>query len=134
MGGGTASKGTDYLEPTDSQVVIPAGQVSKTIDIPILNDNVHEDDEYFNMQIVNAYYAGIGTIPSTKVTIVNNDVLTPPTVRLNSNSYTVGEGDHFIRANVVLSHAWDKDVHVPTCRHRRGPRRETMISCTWALL
>ena len=60
----------------------------------------------------------MGTPSQATVTIKDNDPapIPAPTVSFSSNSYTVSESDYFANFNVVLSHAWDKDVIVPGIR------------------
>lgn len=72
---GTATAGTDYTATSGTLTFAP-GETSKTINIPIINDNVYEGTEIFNFLLSNP--GGDGTVeiqtPNTSVlTIVDND-------------------------------------------------------------
>ncbi len=56
--GGTATKGADYLTPFDMSVTIAAGQQSQTISIPILDDEIEENDETFLVSATSFEYSG----------------------------------------------------------------------------
>lgn len=51
---GTATAGTDYTA-TSGSLTIPAGQLSGTIDVPILGDTDVESDEAFYLDAIPHY-------------------------------------------------------------------------------
>ncbi len=73
---GTATGGSDYTGVTTTTLSFAPGETSKTITIPILNDNINEPNETFTFNLTtptNATIAdaqGIGTISDTLSAIV----------------------------------------------------------------
>ncbi|MCA8914166.1 MAG: VCBS repeat-containing protein [Planctomycetes bacterium] len=65
---GTAYAGYDYTATTGS-AIIPAGQVSTTISVPILGDDFSETDEVFQFSITGAVNAGVSALNTAGVTI-----------------------------------------------------------------
>jgi uncharacterized protein YegL len=57
---GTATAGADYEAKSDT-LQFEAGQTSKTITVPIINDSVYEGGETFNLNLSNPTGASIGT-------------------------------------------------------------------------
>ena len=66
-------EGDDY-EPGPFRVTIPAGEISVPFNISIIDDNVFEGDESFNL-IINSSYPICGVLSDCilTVTIVDND-------------------------------------------------------------
>ena len=50
---GSAQAGSDF-EPQQSQIVIPAGQTSVSVSVPLVNDTVQEGTEHFDLRLVSA--------------------------------------------------------------------------------
>ncbi|BDI31658.1 hypothetical protein CCAX7_37090 [Capsulimonas corticalis] len=77
---GTAAAGSDYTA-TSGTLIIPAGQTSATIAVPILGDTVPEPDETFTVNLSNAVGAtliggqGVGTIVNDDSAPVNAPVI-----------------------------------------------------------
>jgi hypothetical protein len=74
---GTATAGSDYTE-TDGTLTFAPGETSKTIDIPITNDNVYELPETFGLTLSSPSGPGIVEILSpgaASLTINDNDNL-----------------------------------------------------------
>ena len=70
---GTARAGEDYTA-TSGTLTFAVGETLKHVDVPILDDDVDEEDETFKLRLKNAFGAGI--IDSTGVgTIQNHDEL-----------------------------------------------------------
>jgi len=67
----TAIDGSDYTA-TSSSVSFAAGETSKTVAIPILDDSLFESSESFEVSLTNASGAIIGT-PTAEVTIIDDD-------------------------------------------------------------
>ena len=85
-----ATPGSDYVTATNQSLVVPAGQLSATLAIPIINDSIIEQSERFSVTV--ALPAGsIATLDAVNitatVTITDNDGVsnTPPV----ANSQTV---------------------------------------------
>lgn len=71
---GTAKKGSDYADPTSLNVVIPAGQTTATISVPVTNDGNFEANETFNVHLVSATNAKLSDTDTVgTVTITNDD-------------------------------------------------------------
>ena len=68
---GTAQNGDDFMESTGTLVFAP-GEVSKTIDIPIVDDDLMESNESLDVTLSNAVGAPI-EIATGSVTITNDD-------------------------------------------------------------
>lgn len=90
---GTATAPADYTATT-AVLTFPEGVTSRTFTVPIINDNIVEPDEAFNITL-SANVGGRITVPSTQtVTIANDD-----TAAVSINDIRVAEG------NVGLSDA-----------------------------
>lgn len=85
---GTAQLGSDFNDGATSLVIEP-GATSGTIDIPIVDDTLDEDDESINLNITSN--VGVVTGAQSTVTIVDNDA--PPSASIADAS--VGEGSFF---------------------------------------
>ena len=72
-GGGTATADADYTAVTS--VTFPAGVTTQTVTVPILDDDLIEDEETFTVSLGNLAGTGItaGTRTSTDVTIISGD-------------------------------------------------------------
>ncbi|WP_373525146.1 PA14 domain-containing protein [Nostoc sp.] len=73
---GTATAGVDYgSEGTESAgtIIFAAGESSKQITIPILNDSLAEVDETFNFVVDQSEGANLGTQRTVGITIQDND-------------------------------------------------------------
>ncbi len=68
---GSAISGTDYTT-TSGTATIPAGQTCTTVTFPILDDNIFEPTEVFNVNLTNPTNATIAD-PLGTVTILDND-------------------------------------------------------------
>jgi len=86
---GTATAGVDYAA-TSGTLTFGAGEISKTISVPINGDTVFEPNETFFVTLSNANNANITRAQATG-TIVNDDL--PPTLQFSSSGYSVNEGD-----------------------------------------
>ncbi len=86
---GTATAGSDYLAQAGTLVFAP-NQTSTTIAIPIIDDGVDEPNETFTVTLSAPAGGRLGTIPSTTVTITDDDLA--PSVAWESANVNVGEG------------------------------------------
>jgi len=89
-GDNTALAGSDYTA-TSGTLVFAAGEPSKTINIPITNDTAPEGNEAFNLTLSSPVGALIGRNNSAVLTILDDDVYTPPTLNFSASDYSVGE-------------------------------------------
>lgn len=67
--------GEDY-EPGPFSVTIPAGYISTSFNVSIINDNIFETDESFNVLINSSYFPSRVLLQSgciLRVTIVNDE-------------------------------------------------------------
>jgi hypothetical protein len=97
---GTATANADYA-PVSGTLNFAAGESSKTISVPIINDNVFESNESINLTIGNATAGNNLLFPNTAVlTIFDNDsqpnisaagitVNEPPIGNINAADFTV---------------------------------------------
>jgi dienelactone hydrolase len=70
--GQTATPDADYTE-TQGTLVFAPGEKLKLITVPILNDDVKEPPETFQVRLSNATGSSLGALMSTTVTIADND-------------------------------------------------------------
>jgi|GEM_PF-4848535 len=87
---GTAIAGSDYIRTTGLVTFAP-GEISKTIQIPIVGDTVPETDETFAVNFLSPVNATL-PVASAQVTIVNDDAatVTTPTVTVSNSSIREG--------------------------------------------
>src|SRR6185503_4739104 len=94
---GTAQKGVDYTETTGS-VIFEPGVTTRTVEVPILNDNLDEVDETFTFTI--SPNLGILTRAASIVTILDDD----PAPSASIGDVSVSEGSTGTRnANFQVS-------------------------------
>ncbi|WPC40213.1 Calx-beta domain-containing protein [Clostridium sp. JS66] len=96
----TATAGSDYTA-TSGTLAFAAGETSKTITVPILDDAVYEGNETFKISLSNPS-TGIIAVNSATVTITD-DENPPAQVGFNPVSYSVAENDGTANITVVRS-------------------------------
>ncbi|NCS04896.1 MAG: hypothetical protein GPJ06_24040, partial [Microcystis aeruginosa G13-11] len=85
---GTATAGTDY-NSSPITITFNPGEASKTVNIPIIDDNIHEGNETLNLTLSSPTGgATLGTQTTATLTIVDNDL---PTVSLAVSPASVTE-------------------------------------------
>jgi uncharacterized delta-60 repeat protein len=87
---GTAVIGTDYF-PTNATVTFNPGDTDKTVQIPIINNNIPEGSTTVTMQLTNAVGALLYSPSNATLTIIDT-VNAPGQLSFATNSYTVSEG------------------------------------------
>ena len=97
---GTATEGADYEYTSNTLTFAPGGGLAQWIDVPIVDDRVHEEEESFRLVLDNAEGAELGHSEGT-VTILDNDLA--PTFRTVPVVY-VREGG-VAKVHVRLSNA-----------------------------
>jgi len=73
VSGTLAQNSTDDYKLTSGSLIIPAGNMGKTLSINIINDDIAEDDETIVFEIVYASNANIGLNEKHYYTIINDD-------------------------------------------------------------
>ena len=109
---GTAVAGSDYIATTGS-LVFADGEVTKTIEVGLVNDTVYEIDEIFTMQLSNLIGDGsLGTSLLT-ATILDDDP-TPPAgiIEIESATYNVDEDGVSISVNIIRTSGQFGEVSV----------------------
>ena len=86
----TASAGTDYTA-TSGTLSFVAGEMSKAISVPITADSAPEGNEALNLTLSAPLGALIGRNNSASLTILDDDVYTPPTLGFSAPDFSVGE-------------------------------------------
>ena len=80
---GTATAGSDYT-PASGTLTFGPGELSKIVNIPIINDNLYEGgNETFNLTLSNPTAPAIVTTGTTTITIGDNE--TKPSIFISSN-------------------------------------------------
>ena len=102
---GTATEGADYEHRSNTLTFAPGGGLAQWIDVPIVDDRVHEEEETFRLVLDNAEGAELGHSEGT-VTILDNDLA--PTFRTVPTVY-VREGG-VAQVQVRLSNASSQPV------------------------
>jgi RHS repeat-associated protein len=93
LGNGTASAPGDY-DGASITVDFAAGETSKTVAIPIVEDSQVEGDETINLTLSNPTGgATLGTQTTATLTIQDNDFLAPGTLAFGASSFSIAEGD-----------------------------------------
>lgn len=86
---GTAVAGSDYTS-TSSTLTFNAGETSKMISVPIIDDTTPEGSEYFMVTLSSPVNATLGTTTTHTYTINDNDT-TYGTLQFSSATYNVNE-------------------------------------------
>ncbi|HMX41696.1 MAG TPA: family 16 glycosylhydrolase, partial [Saprospiraceae bacterium] len=112
---GTAKSGLDYVGKADGELVFAAGETEKTISLPLIGDAVKENDETFQVLLLNPVNATLSRDKAT-VTIQNDDsdnpLLIPKTGYTTPEAYagkTLVWRDEF-SANTLDASAWTHEL------------------------
>jgi hypothetical protein len=104
---GTATPGADYSDATGS-VMIPAGDLSATIDIATIDDALDEEDtETFELVLMNVVHAEVADDTAT-IGVLDDDAM--PSVRITDLSVFEGDVSREERLVVTLSEVSGRDV------------------------
>lgn len=90
---GNASSRCDYLT-TLGTVVFAAGETSKVIAIPVIDDVYAEGSESFTISLTNASGASLGSPATATLTITDND-------GVNGSNNPIDDASFFVRQNYV---------------------------------
>lgn len=106
---GTAVNPDDH-DLVDGTITIPAGDLSATVEILVVNDNLDEDHETIMLTMGEPVNATAGASTSHEVTITDDD---DATLSFALAAQTVGEGVGTVTVEAVLSNPSVFDVAVP---------------------
>ncbi len=98
---GSATAGEDFIGIADT-LIIPAGQLSRTIEVAIIDDLLVEGDEAFSVVLSNPQGAVLGAPATTTVTITDDDQPLP-TIQFASAAESFGEAEGAVSLTVELS-------------------------------
>ena len=101
---GAAQPGEDYTT-TSGTLTFAATETSKTFTIPILNDDIYENNESFFVDLSDATGA---TVPAPRAAITINSEDAKPTASVED--VTVDEGAGTMTATIRLSHPSQPDI------------------------
>src|SRR6185312_10365858 len=96
---GTAGIGTDY-NPLSATVAFNPGDTTKTVQIPIINNNLPQGDRTVTMLISNIQNAAI-TSPSNAVLTIKDTTFSPGHLSFATTNYFVNEGDGTATLSVI---------------------------------
>ncbi|MFM6406773.1 MAG: Calx-beta domain-containing protein, partial [Microcystis sp.] len=89
-----------------------AGETSKTVNFPLINDTAYELDENLNLAITNVTGGAIiGSQNKATLTIVNDDVAIPGVLAFSAPTYTLTENGTPI-TQVVVTRTGGSDTEV----------------------
>jgi beta-glucanase (GH16 family) len=107
---GTAKAGEDYVAVNGTALVFNPGEITKNIEVLIVNDSTYEPDETLFVTLSNVKNAKI-TGYRTQLTIVNDDVLNPSIQLASLTKVLEGTATQYIaKIPVTLTPASDKTV------------------------
>jgi hypothetical protein len=107
---GTATDGSDYTI-SGSPITIPAGEISGTININVVEDTLDEKNETVVVSLGVPTGAVLGTSQAYTMTIVDNDL--PPSVEFTAASQSGEESAGTMTVTVQLSAASGLPITVP---------------------
>ncbi len=96
---GTAISGNDYIEIPETTYIIPAGQTCVPVTVTILDDDIYEGDENFQVELSNPS-ANVVITKGTAIVTIDDDE-TNPTISIEDLS--VNEEDSTVGIAVSLS-------------------------------
>ncbi|MCX6046246.1 MAG: Ig-like domain-containing protein [Chloroflexi bacterium] len=99
---GTAIEGVDYVG-VDDTLIIPAGQISATFTVAIINDTVAEPSKTVNLTLDTPTNATLGAGNQAVLTILDDDII--PQVQFSNAAYNVSEGVGTATITVSLTSA-----------------------------
>ncbi|MCX6049045.1 MAG: PKD domain-containing protein [Chloroflexi bacterium] len=95
-----ATAGSDYTA-INGTLTFAAGEVSKTLAVPILEDSLDENNETINLTLSGASNAVLDAPAVAVLTITDND--NPPTVQFSSGNYSGTENGGTVTITATLS-------------------------------
>lgn len=130
--GGTATPGTDFTGGSGT-LAFADGETSKTIVIPIVDDNIHEDGETIQLQLSNPTGGTtIGSPETTTVIIANDDP--PPSLRIGTTEVTEGNsGLTPVGVRFSLSHPSSAPQTFPYTTMENSAKSDDFVPVTGTL-
>lgn len=118
----TAYSPNDYSGTVDSVVELAPGEIFKTIDVPIVNDNTWTSSRAFYVTLIGASGTTLGNATSTRVDIVDDD----PTPKIDfagpdHRTVLVGLQPSAINIPVVVNGTFNAPVTFPWSTAQYGP-------------
>ncbi|MDB6032927.1 MAG: hypothetical protein JWM16_3265 [Verrucomicrobiales bacterium] len=99
VGGGTASPGVDFVDPT-ATITFNPGETTKTVLVPIINDSLDEPNETLELYLSNTTGgASLGANRTTKLTITDNDA--GGTIQFSTRAISVNETSPVVNLTVT---------------------------------
>lgn len=95
----TAVSGEDYM-PISTTVTIPAGEQSVVVSIPLINNDLSENDETLSLALSNPVNALLVEPSSAFVLIIDDEAL--PKLQFGAASYNVDESDESVTVEVTV--------------------------------
>jgi hypothetical protein len=99
---GTATRGSDFTMTSPQTISFAAGQWDKTVSIPITDDSIKEATETFALTLsspTGSPATSLGAVSTATVSIADDDAVS--VFRLDSSSYSVGEGDGSLDVTII---------------------------------
>jgi hypothetical protein len=106
---GSAVAGEDYTA-VSGILTFTAGSTQVNFAVPILNDALVEPVEIFTLELSNSVHAWLGAIPTSTVTIVDEDEY--PELNFSASDYVVQEDVGQATVTVTLSQIYPEPVTV----------------------
>jgi ELWxxDGT repeat protein len=99
--GGTATVGSDYTLTPSGSITIPAGSLSGSISVNIIDDDLYEGDETLTLTLSGPVNAGLDATTTHTITIHDNDPV--PTLAISDVSTIEGNADHPATVTVTMT-------------------------------
>ncbi|MCX7418916.1 MAG: hypothetical protein NT013_05185, partial [Planctomycetia bacterium] len=126
----TATAGADYLA-TQGTLNFADGEMSKTITVPLINDDWYEGSEAFVLKLSNPSNGGtLGPQSDIKVRIESEDIKLPGTFVFANAAYTVVEGTPFV--NVTINRLNGGNVEASVRLYDTGAGNGSTTASAWA--
>jgi uncharacterized delta-60 repeat protein len=107
---GSAVIGTDYY-PTNATVTFNPGDTDKTVQIPIINNNIPEGSRTVGLQLTNVL-GSLLTSPSNATLTINDTVFALGQLQLSATNYVVNSTDGFANLTVLRTNGFSDNINV----------------------
>jgi hypothetical protein len=125
-----AMAGADYVA-TQGTLNFADGEMTKTITIPIINDDWYEEGEAFMLRLSDPTNGGsLGGQSEIKVRIESEDVKLPGTFVFASAAYSVVEGTPFV--NVIVNRLNGGNVEASVRLYETGAGNGSTTASAWS--
>ncbi len=125
-----AMAGTDYLA-THGTLNFADGEISKTITVPLVNDDWYEGGEAFVLKLSDPTNGGtLGSQSEIKVRIESEDAKLPGTFVFASAAYSVVEGTPFV--NVTVNRLNGGNVEASVRLYETGAGNGSTTASAWS--